>query len=84
MNENGCVWGYPTTLAALDTNYIIFKIIENFPQKQIFKNFQKNKFGEGKAFESSLLKFQISKLNNYYTDMCWSCQVTMVLARPIG
>jgi hypothetical protein len=33
MNENECVWGYPTTLAALDTNYIIFNIIEKFPKK---------------------------------------------------
>jgi hypothetical protein len=28
-----------------------------------------------------LLKFQISKLNNYYTDMCWSCQGTMVFSK---
>jgi len=54
MNENGCVWGYPTTLAALDTNYINFKITENFPQKK----FQKNKFGEGKALNLHCWNFK--------------------------
>ncbi len=30
-----------------------------------------------------IVEMKISKLNNYYTDMCWSCQATMVLARPM-
>ncbi len=47
MNENECVWDYPTNnLSSLDTNYIIFKIIENF---QIHFFSKKIKIGEGKA-----------------------------------
>jgi hypothetical protein len=68
MNENECVYEATLTTLAAWTLITLFSKLLKISKINFFQN--NNFFGEGKSIESSLLKFQISKLNNYYTDMC--------------
>jgi hypothetical protein len=79
MNENECVWDYPTTLAAWTLIILFSKLLKI--SKII--SFQKKLNLVKEKHWIFIVEMKISKLNNYYTDMCWSCQGTMVLARPM-
>jgi hypothetical protein len=69
---------YPATSPNFNTNYVNFEKVESFLEKYKIIFFFQGKYGI--VMNVLFVKMKISKLINYSTNMCWSCQGAMVFS----